>query len=115
MGFKLYENKGGRSSKPKASITTAGQIGLNAASVNKYLKDVEYIHLLYDEENKIIGIKKAKKDDSNIFKLTRSGEQGTSSIAGRSFLGFFEIDYSKSRKFIPEWDSKNEMLLIKIE
>ena len=115
MALQLYKNKGGRSSKPKISITTAGQIGINAQCANKYFKHKGYAQLYYDIEKKIIGIKGFDVGNEYTFKLTKSGVSETYSIAGRSFLNSFEFDFSKSRKFIPEWDVKNEMLLVKLE
>ena len=115
MALQLYKNKGGRSSKPKVSITAAGQIGINAQCADRYFKNKGHVQLYYDIDKKLVGIKGFDKESEYTFKLTKSSGGGSSSVAGRSFLNSCEIDFSKSRRFTPEWDEKNEILLIKLE
>jgi len=111
----LFVKKGGRTAKPQISITAAGHIGINAACIEKYFKNNSFAQLYGDRNNKIIGIKPIDKEIEGVYKLTRSGDRSSGSIAGRSFLNYYQIDLSKSKKFKPEWDDKREMLIIKLE
>lgn len=115
MAFELYKGKGGRSSKPIVTITSAGQIGLSKACFDKHFRnDKDYAQLYYDRGRNIIGIKAVEKEGDYTFKITRSADRASGSIAGRSFLKRLEIDYAKYRKFTPDWDEKEGMLLIKL-
>jgi len=115
MAFELYKSKGGKSYKPSVTITAAGAISLSKSCFGKYLVDKDYANLYFDKEKGLIGIKAVDKKGENTFKITRSGDRASGSIAGRSFLNHLEIDFSKRKKFTPEWNEKEGMLVFKIE
>lgn len=117
MELALYTKKGGRYSTPTISITTSGQIGINSTALDKYIKGKKYV-LLYgsmEGHKKVIGIKPVDKNDSNTFAISYSEKRTNGSISGHSFLKHLEIDFkSGSKKFTPEWDDKEKMILIKV-
>lgn len=115
MGFELYKSKGGKSSRPSVTITAAGALSLSKACFDKYIGDKDFAQLYYDKDKGLIGIKGVDKEGDNIFKITRSGNRASGSIAGRSFLKHLEIDCSKRKKITPEWNEKEGMLMFKIE
>lgn len=115
MGFEMYKSKGGKSSKPSVTITAAGAMSLSKACFDKYLGDKNFVQLYFDKDRRLVGIKSVDKEGDNTFKVTRSGNRASGSIAGRSFLNHLEIDFSKRKKFIPEWNEKEGMLVFKIE
>ena len=114
MAFELYKSKGGKSSKPSVTITAAGAMSLSKACFDKYLGDKNYAQLYYDKDKGLIGIKGVDKEGDNTFKVTRSGNRASGSIAGRSFLNHLQIDFSKRKKFIPELNEKEGMLVFKV-
>lgn len=115
MAFELYKSKGGKSSYPSVTITSAGALSLSKYCFDKYLKDKDFVQLYYDNDKKLIGVKAVDKEGDNTFKVTRSGNRASGSIAGRSFLKHLEIDFSKRKKFVPEWNEKEGMLVFKVE
>lgn len=115
MAFELFTKKGGRTSSPRVTIAKAGYIGLNSACMDKYFRGKGFVQLYWDKEKQIIGIKHVDKEIEGAFTLTSGGERRPGSIAGRSFLKYYEIDFSKSRSFYPDWNEKEDMLLIKIK
>lgn len=115
MALELYRAKGGKSSKPSVTITRAGAISLSKACFDKYLGDKNYANLYFDKDKGVVGIKAVDKEGDNTFKITRSGNRASGSIAGRSFLHHLEKDFSKRKKFTPEWNEKEDMLVFKIE
>jgi len=115
MGFELYTKKGGRSSSPRVTIAKAGYIGINSACMNMYFKGKVFVQLYWDKERQIIGIKPIDKEIEGSFTLTNEGERRPGSIAGRSFLKYYEIDFFKSKSFSPEWNEKENMLIIKLK
>jgi hypothetical protein len=115
MAFELYTKKGGRSSSPKVTIARAGYIGINSACMDKYFKGKKLVQLYFDKEKQIIALKPIDKEVEGSFTLTNDGENRPGSIAGRSFLKYYEIDFSKSRSFYPDWSEKEGMLLVKIK
>lgn len=114
--MELFTKKGSRYSKPKISISTAGQIGLNAACMSKYIKGKKFVLLYGDKEKGLIGIKPVETEQENSFRIsyTKTKSNSTGSIAGRSFLSYFGIDYSERKSYIPEWNEKEGIISVKI-
>jgi hypothetical protein len=115
MTFELFTKKGGRTSNPKVTIARAGYIGINSSCMEKYFKSKNFVQLYWDKERQIIGIKPTEKEVDGSFRLTNEGERRPGSIAGRSFLKYYEIDFSKTRSLYPEWNEKDNMLIIKLK
>lgn len=111
--FELFTKKGGKVSSPKITIAAAGYIGFNSACMAKYFKNKNFVQLYWDKDRKI-GFKPIEKETAGAFKISSAGSGKPGSIAGRSFLKYYEIDFSKSKGYIPEWNEKEEMLVIKI-
>lgn len=114
MSLELFTRKGSRSSKPKISITTAGQIGINSSCLANFFKGKKYVLLYGDKKEKIIGIKPLDKDQDNCFSISFSAKKISGSISGRSFLNTMGIDFTKSRTLDPNWNEKENMLVIKL-
>lgn len=114
MALELFNRKGGRSTQPKVSITSAGQIGINATSMRLYFKDISFVLLYADRTKGSIGIKPIDKEVDNAFKLTSSTSRLSGSIAGRSFLKYYDFDFSKSKSFTPKWNEDEEILIIEV-
>jgi len=115
MAFEKFEKKGGRHSDPIVSVTSAGQITINRACMDKYFKNKKYVQLYFDKEKLIIGIKAIDKDTDNAFKLTSNEIQSNSSISGTSFLKHYGVDFKVAKRYAPSWSDKEEMLIIKVE
>jgi hypothetical protein len=116
MAMELFNKKGGKYSNPLVSITTAGQIGLNSACIEKFIKGRNHVLLYGDKENKTIGIKPIKDKQNNSFKISyATNANNTGAISGHSFLAYLGIDFKNNPgKYTPEWDDKNEMLIVKL-
>ncbi len=114
MAFERFEKKGGRHSDPRVSISAAGQISLNRSTIDKYFSKIRFVHLYFDKDKSVIGIKAANKEADNAFKLTSNEIQSNSSISGNSFLKHYGIDYKTTKQYVPAWNDKEEMLIIKV-
>ena len=114
MSFEMYERKGVKYSEPMVSISSAGQISLNRATIEKYFSKIQFIYLFYDKDKSAIGIKPASKEIDNAFKLTSNEIQSNSSISGKSFLRHCGVDFKTSKRYVPIWSDKEEMLIIKV-
>ena len=115
MAMELFDKKGGKLGNPSVSITTAGQIGLSSACVEKYFKGRHYVLLYGDKEAKTIGIKPIEKHQDNAFKISYSENANSGSLSGHSFLNYLGINYkSKTNRYTPEWNDKQKMLIFKI-
>ncbi len=114
MAFQRFEKKGGRHSDPRVSISVAGQISLNRSTIDKYFKSKKFVHLYFDKEKNYIGVKSADNEADDAFKLTSNEIQSNSSFSAISFLKHYGIDYKNTKQYIPSWNDKDEMLIIKV-
>ena len=114
MAFEKFERKGGRHSDPIVSVSAAGQITLNRATIDKYFNKIKFVHLYFNKRKSVIGVKAADKETDNAFKLTSNEIQSNSSISGISFLKHYSIDYKSTKQYVPAWSDKEEMLIIKV-
>lgn len=114
MAFELFTKKGGKISSPKITIASAGYIGFNSACMDKFFKNKKFVQLYYDKDKKSMGLKPTEKEIEGAFKISSSGPGKPGSMAGKSFLKYYEIDFSKTKSFVSDWNEKEEMLVIKI-
>jgi len=124
MPFEKFTKIGG-SYAPKISIRTNGQLGLNQGTIRKFsLSEGDwYVVLYYDREERKIGIRKTRDhDEEGAAKLIRrevKTKEGQSSmncyISCKSFLDFYEIDYTKTRNYRAEWDDNEGMIVVSLE
>lgn len=99
MPFKLFEGRGerGRYGFPVVTVQSSGGIGLNLVAYEE-LDEPKFLKLYYDEEEERIGLESANRSDDYAYPVRPSGESGYS-VSVRSFLKFFDIDISVTRKF----------------
>ena len=105
----------GKTFKPAVSIRQNGQIGFNNGARKKFkLDEYNYVILYYDKEEEKIGIQLTNNsDEEGVIRLQKRPLSVT--IFAKSFLDYYEIDYSKTKRYIPSWDEKNKMIIIKLK
>jgi hypothetical protein len=116
MAFEKFTKTGARIGTPKISIWSSGQIGLNQGAIKRYeLDNYRYVILFYDKDNKKIGIKfiNDKNEEGAIKIIFR--KVGGLSFSGVSFLHYYGIDFSNTRKFDLEHDEKNDLYVFSME
>lgn len=114
MAFELFTKKGGKISSPKITIASAGYISFNSACMEKFFRNKSFVQLYWDKDKKSMGFKPIEKEIDGAFKISSSGSGKPGSIAGKSFLKYYEIDFSKSKGFVPDWNEKEGLLVIKV-
>lgn len=113
MAFQRFEGSG-RTFSPKLSVRSTGQIGLNSGAILRFkLDSYSYVDLYFDPENHIIGVKPLQKQGDASFKLVI--RQKNISLSARSFLDFYDIDYSKTTVRRATWDADEEMIVAPLE
>jgi hypothetical protein len=109
-GFKKFMHKG-RSYKPKAVIRKSGHVAFNSGAVTKYDLDMYEYAILYISDNKQrVAVKFTNNEKSSgLIKIHKRA--GNFSIAARSFLGIYDIDWSKTRNFDFLWRDKDKVAI----
>ena len=115
MAFEKFTKTGGRIGSPKASIWSRGQIGLNQGALRRFdLEKFDFAILFYDKDTKKIGIKFSNDDtEKGTIKITKR-KNGGMSFSGLSFLNYYGIDYSETKKYDLEHDKDNGLYVFEL-
>jgi hypothetical protein len=116
MAFERFTKTHGKESTPKVTIWRRGQIAISQGGVDKFdVKQFEFAVLFYDRETKKIGIKLTNdSNEDGAIKINKKMRSGVS-ISGKSFLTYYEIDFSKTIKYDVNDDKENQLLVINIK
>lgn len=114
MSFELYTPSSKQNRKSKRANCVGFSPKLKKLSfyrpiLEKHLKGTEFVHLYYDKDEKLIGIKPADQEDPSTLKLT--GNKTKVLMIGR-FLKQFEIEINENKQFPIE--ERDGMLVLKI-
>ena len=99
MSFELFKGRGerGRYNCPVVTIQASGGIVMNGVAYEQ-LSEPRFLKLYYDEETQCIGLESAMRSEEYAYPVRRSGESGYS-VSVRSFLKYFDIDISATKRF----------------
>lgn len=105
MGFEVYK-KGSAptSSVPAVTIQKRGNISLNKAAY-KLMGSPEGVELLWDAENRTIGLRGAALTSPNAYPArpqSSNSDRGPYLIAGAMFMRYIGEDVSVARRWVPE-------------
>lgn len=114
MAFEEFTKKKSRgSTELKVSISRAGLFILNSASVNQHFKGFDYVVLLWDSENRKVGIKPVKDHRDNAY--TVNTNKSVASISGTAFLGHCGLNPLKGHDpYKANWNEKLALLEFKV-
>jgi hypothetical protein len=105
MSFEVFQHKRRvYKDTPLLGIGKAGNFSLNTAAVAKMFEGVEFIVMLYDKEANRMAVKPVRKASEHSYKIT--GKHNMTMWGGISFLKYYGIDYSKTRKYLLTWDEE---------
>ena len=104
MAFEVFDRKtAGRTKNPALTIQRKGIISLNGPAVDLLVgtdkTDQLSVDLLYDQERKIIGIRRASTENPNPHLLRRQGSSRVYLVTARMFSAHYGIDTDKARRF----------------
>lgn len=110
MPFVRFE-KVGSSFRPKVSLRTNGQIGFSQGAVTKFnISDFRFCQIYFDKEMQKIGLLFTNEDDgmvSNVF-----NKKNNCYIAAKTFLDYYDIDYSGTKSFLAFMDKETGFVII---
>ncbi len=114
MSFEKFvpEKKRGAAPKPpEAKVLKGGQISLNSAAYQQFLKGATHIELLYDPSSKKIGLRPKKYKTKATFKLRAVGKnKSTYRINAKPLVEHYNIKLSAKISATPSWNSAENLL-----
>jgi|SRR5579862_3538081 len=115
MAWQVFEKVVHRSTSPTITISKLGRIGFNgAASKTLHENGVEYVLLMWDKENRRIGIRRVGKKDSRSYTVHYAKKYAWSGFAAKGFLEHIGLDYSETKTFPGEWDETDSMFVLSL-
>jgi len=105
MGFEVFTKKMAPLGKqPSVTIQKRGLISINR-SAHALMGEPVAVELLYDREQRIVGLRPATEDVPHAYPLRpQSNKQegsGPLMVAGTAFTQFYEIDTTVSKRWTP--------------
>ena len=111
--YNFDENRSFR--PPVITITKNGAINFNAGMLRKYMKKKTHVILYYDKVGKRIGFEFLSEESKKAFKIRITSEHNFGTIAGRSFLSFYDISYEETNRYPVEIDNETKYIIINLK
>jgi len=118
MAFERFEAaKMVRLADPAVSILKNGGFGFNQAFCIRYLNEHDHIHLYYDRENKVIGIKPVPKGFKDAIKVRRISGGKSATLSARPFFTYFDIKHNteKTESYKVSWNEEKGLIEIPLK
>jgi hypothetical protein len=119
-GFEAFTKPNTRNA-PRVSIRRTGQIGFSQGAVARYNLDNGdwFVVCYYSKDKNSIGLLPTR-DKEHVGAVPLYIRKGSTDgnmnahIAAKSFLDYYDINYSKGRSYAPERDSKTGFITINL-
>ncbi|MCF7847771.1 MAG: hypothetical protein K9M45_02885 [Kiritimatiellales bacterium] len=113
MAFELFTKQGNKAAaEPRVTISKTGLLSVNTLCRQRFLKDAEAVHLLFDPDTGRIGIKPVAKGAEHAYTF-RQGKAG-GQISGSAFLKHYDIAHAKTKAYPADWDAQAEAVVISL-
>ncbi len=127
MPFEIFSPPRKGPDRPIVTVTR-NRLQLNK-KCQEYFEGANFVELYYDRKNKIIGIKRQKKETNNSIKINRYPKKGIAVIAATHFIKEYKIESilifdaddtesnkkgRKSHQFVVDWNDMHKMVIFKL-
>lgn len=96
---------------PIAKVLKGGQISLNSATYEQFLKGATHIELYYDATSRKIGLQPKKYKTKAAFKLRVVGKgKSTYRVNAKPLMEHYNIQLGDKKTVSPTWNGKENLL-----
>ncbi len=96
---------------PDAKVLKGGQISLNSAAYEQFLKGATHIELYYDPSSKKIGLQPKKYKTKAAFKLHAVGKnKSTYRVNAKPLMEHYGVKLGTKVSVTPSWNSAQNLL-----
>jgi len=114
MAFEKFVQKKKSRAVPKppaVKVLKGGQISLNSAAYEQYLKGATHIELYYDSSSRKVGLQAKKYKTKSAFKLRAVGKtKSTYRVNAKPLVEHYGIKLGAKITVTPAWNSSENML-----
>ena len=115
MAFEIFSRKTQYKGSPAVSFTKLGRFAFNKAATVKFETNaVENVLLLWDDENKLIGVRPIGKKDVRAYAVHYGKKGNGCGFSATTFLEHIGYDVSETRSIATRWDDQDEMFIIEV-
>ena len=100
---------------PAITITKAGIINFNLATMVKHIKDNKYATLYYNKEDSLMGFKFSIQKEVGSYRIIKYRNDRFGTLSGTAFLKYYDIPYPVTTAYSAEWNAQEKMLIINLE
>lgn len=114
MAFETFKrNRMPSNVEPAITIQKRGALSLNNAAFEA-LGAPGFVELLYDRDERLIGIQKSDENTSHAYAVRGTGvNQATRVVSGKAFLAYYDIPRGVARRWIAQ--ERDGMLVIDLK
>jgi hypothetical protein len=110
MPFELFTKKRSHPGEVGVSITKGGNFILNAATIEKHVKDCKFARVYWDSDHRKIGIMPVKKKDENSYTINISPRGSVGAFSGSAFLRAHGLLHKETKSYPAQWNEKEGLL-----
>jgi|SRR5208283_1009737 len=115
MAWEIFTRKVQYRGSPAASFTKLGRLAFNKAATAKFERDaVENVLLLWNAEDRLIGVRPIVKKDTRAYKVHYGVKGNGCGFSAATFLNHIGFDVSETRTLPAHWDDQEEMFIIEV-
>ncbi len=104
-----------RNEEPSVSITKLGRMAFNkAATLILRDENASHVVLMWDSELHRFGVRVAAPKASGAYKLSYADNGTSAGFSSVTFLNFIKYDWTATRSFVAEWDSKTKLFIVAV-
>jgi len=100
--------------EPKISIWSSDLLGVNAAAVEEFFGDTEWVELYYDPERDRVGIKPLEEETEDAYHLRKREEGKSGRINAKSFLAANNLQTDEAEQYEADWDEEHDLVYIEV-
>ncbi|HEX3359599.1 MAG TPA: hypothetical protein VHS74_01290 [Solirubrobacterales bacterium] len=103
MPFETFKRQRAiQTTEPAVTIQKRGTFSLNSPAFEA-LGNPEYLELLYDRQERLIGLRKADSSVPHAYLVRPLGKGGTTQmVSGTAFLAYYGIEFDTARRWIAQ-------------
>jgi hypothetical protein len=110
MGFELYTRKKSHGGPPAVTVTKYGNFVVNGSAIEKYFKNIQYLHVYWDKDSGKVGLKPLPKKQDKSYHLHLSPRGNVGTVSATSFLKFVGYDHKETTSFPVTWNDTDELV-----
>ena len=111
LAYQIFEKKATRMGTPAVTVLKNGRMALNSAATQVLHKNaVEFVLLLWDEDNLRLALRPISKRDSRAYKITYGLNNSGSSFSAKSFMDHIGWNLSANHTVAMAWNESEGML-----